>query len=63
MYKACGTDDPAPGGLTLVPRSALTYIAHTEGGASIRALARRLGRRRRAASRTGRCGARRTREL
>ncbi|WP_338548092.1 DUF6456 domain-containing protein [Roseovarius phycicola] len=43
MPKSQVTDTYGAGALTWVPRAALNYVAHTEGGASIRALARQAG--------------------
>jgi len=43
MYYGCEAGIPAFGELSWVPKAALNYLAHTEGGTSIRALARHLG--------------------
>lgn len=43
MSKSILAGAPASGELSWVPKAALNYLAHTEGGASIRALARSLG--------------------
>ena len=43
MSKAGLAGAPASKDLSWVPMAAITYLAHTEGGTSIRALARRLG--------------------
>lgn len=43
MQKALLSDDIAKSAMGWVPRAALNYLAHTEGGLSIRALARQAG--------------------
>lgn len=43
MQKALLSDDIANSAMGWVPRAALNYLAHTEGGLSIRALARQAG--------------------
>jgi lambda repressor-like predicted transcriptional regulator len=43
VQKALRSDDIANSAMGWVPRAALNYLAHTEGGLSIRALARKAG--------------------
>lgn len=43
MQKSQVTETNGNGALTWVPQAALNYVAHTEGGASIRSLARKAG--------------------
>ncbi|WP_245306276.1 DUF6456 domain-containing protein [Roseovarius aestuariivivens] len=43
MQKGFLSDETSSGAMGWVPRAALNYLAHTEGGTSIRALARKAG--------------------